>query len=142
MYDAVQQKQAMAADFDPITLRSRTGKDERFQYDSYQFTISSKKGLRVSRFLADRAMKQNALEWNPGTGEVMNATVYVEEDVGTPLATPSDALKKEDIEALKDTDGLGDDTILVDGKAMKKKTIDFRNKYDKTHETFNGNNTI
>lgn len=142
MYDAVTQKQGMSGDFEPITLRSRTGHDESFQYDSYQYVISSKKGLHVNRFLADRAMKQNALEWNPGTGEVMNAVIYIEEDVGTPLATPSSSLKKEDIEALKDTDGLGDDTILVDGKPMKKKTIDFRNKYDKKTETFAGNNSI
>jgi hypothetical protein len=129
-------------DFDLVTLRVRTGHDEKFQYDSVTYVISSKKGLHVNRFLADRAMKQNALEWNPGTGEVMNATIYIEEDVDTQVATPSDALAPEMIAALKDTDGLGDDTILIDGKAMKKKTLDFRNKYDKKHESFTGNNTI
>lgn len=141
MFDAVTQKQS-GANFDTVTLRVRTGKDEHFQYDSLMYTISSKKGLHVNRFMADRAMKQNALEWNPGTGGVVNATIYIEEDVGTPDATPSDALKSEDIESMKDTDGLGDDTILVDGKPVKKKTIDFRNKYDKTRETFAGNNTL
>jgi hypothetical protein len=128
--------------FDTVTLRSRTGKDEKFQYDSVYLVISAKKGLHVNRFLADRAMKQNALEWNPGTGEVTNALIYIEEDKGTPAETPSDSLAEEAIEAIKDTDGLGDDTILVDGKPVKKRTIDFRNKYDKKHESFSGNNTL
>lgn len=141
MFDAVMQKQSMI-NFDTVILKSRTGRDEKFQYDSVTYVISAKKGLQVSRFLADRAMKQNALEWNPGTGEVMSALVYIEEDKGTVLETPSDPLTDEAIAEMKDTDGLGDDTILVDGKPVKKKTIDFRNKYDKKHETFNGNNTL
>ncbi len=141
MYDAVMQKQASVG-FDTVLLKTRTGKDEKFQYDSVMYTISVKKGLSVSRFLADRAMKQNALEWNPGTGEVMNATIYIEDDKGTVLETPSEPLDSKEIEAMKDTDGLGDDTILIDGKPVKKKTIDFRNKYDKKHETFAGNNTL
>ncbi len=141
MYDAVAQKAPMM-NFETLILRSRTGKDEKFQYDSVIFTISAKKGLQVTRFLADRAMKQNALEWNPGTGEVMNATIFIEEDKGTQLETPSEPISEGVIAELKDTDGLGDDTILVDGKPVKKKTIDFRNKYDKKHETFAGNNTL
>lgn len=120
---------------DIVTLRVRTGKDEGFTYDSRRYTVTSKKGLKVERPVAELAIRQNALNWNPGTGEVENSLLYIEEDVEEPTilhpALPSTPLKPEDIEAAKNTDGLGDDTILVNGKPVKKTTIDFHNKYIK-----------
>lgn len=116
---------------DMVTLRVRTGKDEEFTYDSRAFIVTSKKGLMVPRFIAMRAMNQTALEWDPGTGLVVNAKVYIEEDMGSPAETPAESLKPEEIAAFKNTDGLGDDTILIDGKPVKKRTIDFKNKYEK-----------
>lgn len=114
-----------------VVLRVRTGHDEEFVADSRRYVISSKKGLKVDRHRAGFAIKQNALGWSPMTGEVVDAKVYIEDDIGTPLALPSTALKVEEIAAMKDTDGLGDDSILVDGKPVKKHTIDFKNKYEK-----------
>ena len=116
---------------DYVTLRVRTGKDEYFQQDSRVHVISSKKGAHVDRFSADLAISQNALQWNPGTGGVVEAKIYVEEDVDTPAGLPSTPLKAEEIAAFKNTDGLGDDSILVNGKIVKKTTIDFKNKYEK-----------
>lgn len=123
-----------------VTLRVRTGHDEEFMYDSRPFIVSSKKGLKVTRFIALKALDQTALEWDPSNGLVINAKVYIEDDIESPRATPSAPLKAEDIVAFKNTDGLGDDTILIDGKPVKKRTIDFRNKYEK--KDFSENNTI
>lgn len=114
-----------------VTLRVRTGKDEEFVYGSRGYTVSSKKGLKIDRYRAGFAVRQLALGWSPMTGEVVDAKVYIEEDAGTSRALPVTALKADEIAAMKDTDGLGDDTILVDGKPVKKRTIDFKNKYEK-----------
>lgn len=123
---------------DFITLRVRTGKDEEFVHGSRGYTVSSKKGLHIDRYRAGFAVRQLALGWSPMTGEVVDAKVYIEEDVGSVKALPSTPLKAEEIAAMKNTDGLGDDTILIDGKAVKKHTIDFKNKYEK--KEFGGNN--
>lgn len=124
-----------------VTLRVRTGKDEQFMFDSREYTISSKKGLKISRFAALKAIEQNALEWDPGTGRVINSVVYVEDDADTADATPNSALTADEIIAFKNTDGLGDDTILINGAPVKKVTIDFKNKYDSRKANFAENNT-
>lgn len=121
-----------------VTLRVRTGQDEKFCYDSKPHVITSKKGLKVNRPMAELAIKQNALKWDPSTGLVIEAKLYVEEDIGTALGFPSSAITKDEIKAIKDTDGLGQDHILVDGKPVKKTTITFTNV--KTKEDFAKNN--
>lgn len=124
-------------DFDEVvTLKSRTGKDEEFICNSKPYIISTKKGLRIPRYMADLAMTQNALGWDGSTGVVNDAKIYVEEDVETPLATPTTKITDEEVEAAKATDGLGNDTILIDGRPVKKKSINlkpFKEDYSKNN---------
>ncbi len=125
-------------DYDIVTVRVRTGHNEEFTYDSRVYIVDSKKGLKIPRSMAEIALNQHALTWNPGTGLPLESKLYIEDDADTPEATPMTHLKPEEIAAMKDTDGLGDDTILLNGQPVKKTVIDFKNKYVK--ENFSENN--
>lgn len=121
---------------DSVTLKSRTGKNEEFICNSKPYVIDAKKGLRVPRYVADLAMTQNALGWDGSTGIVSDAKIYVEEDQDTALATSAEKITEEQIEAAKATDGLGNDVILIDGKPVKKKSINlkpFKEDYSKNN---------
>ena len=109
-----------------VVVKSRTGKDEEFRYDGAPVTIPLKKGIKVSRDVAQLAVEFNALRWDSSTGQVVDSKVYIEDDVDSPLETPHDALTQEDIAEVKATDGLGEDTIIVEGKLVKKKKINLK----------------
>jgi hypothetical protein len=111
-------------DFDDIvTVKVRTGKAEEFMYDGAPISIDAKKGKKLNRFMAERAVAQNALKWNKESGAVVEAKVYIEEDIGTPQALPSKPVTEAEIKVIKMTDGLGKDKILVDGKFVSKVSI-------------------
>jgi hypothetical protein len=105
-----------------VTVKTRTGKDEEFTFDSRPFIIDAKKGIKVSRFMADAAVAQNALRWNPGTGLVEEAMVYVEDDE----VLPSTPITADEINEIKQTDGLGEDSMIIDGKIVKKTRINLK----------------
>jgi hypothetical protein len=112
-------------DFDNIvTVKVRTGKNEEFMYDGAPLVIDSKKGRKLDRFMAERAVAQNALKWNKESGAVVEAKIYIEEDIGTPQALPSKPITEDEIKAVKRTDGLGKDKLLVGGKFVSKVSID------------------
>jgi len=121
-----------------VTVKSRTGKSEQFIYDGAPHTIDAKRGIKVPRVMAELALKQNALRWDSSTGLVIDAKVYIEDDLDTENATPSVKLEEKEIEAVKNTDGLGNDSILVNGEVVKKTVIDFKNPYKK--EDYSKNN--
>lgn len=112
---------------DVVTLRTRTGKEEEFKHDGIPYIIDVKRGLKVPRAIADVAIKQLALRWETTSGMVIDAKVYIEDDVNTPLALPSAKIEADEIAAIKNTDGLGNDSIIINGKLVKKTTIDFKN---------------
>jgi hypothetical protein len=101
--------------------------------------IDAKKGLKVPRPLAALALNQLALRWDATTGCVVDAKIFIEDDVDTPEATPHGKLEVAEIEAVKNTDGLGNDSVIVNGRLIGKTTIDFRNTAVK--EDFAKNNT-
>jgi len=114
-------------DFDNIVVvKSRTGQDEEFRYDGKVIMIPAKKGIRIPRYMAVHAVDANALRWDSTTGLVIDSKVFIEDDLGTAFATPSEPLKQEEIDAVKATDGLGDDVILIEGKQVRKKAINLK----------------
>lgn len=107
--------------FDIVTVKSRTGKNEEFMVGGVVFTVDAKKGIKIPRFHANLAMEQNALKWSKENGGVLEAKVYIEDDV-------EEAPKKitqEEIDELKATGGLGKRTILVDGKPVSMTSVVF-----------------
>lgn len=118
-------------DFDNIvSVKVRTGKAEEFMYDGLPVMIDVKKGRKMDRRMAELAIEQNALNWNKETGAVVNAKVYIEEDVDTASALPSKPITAEEIATIKRTDGLGKDKILIDGKFVSKKSINLDPDYN------------
>lgn len=111
---------------DIVVVKTRTGKDEEFRYDGAPVTIPAKKGLRVARMIAHYAIEANALRWDSANGQVIEAKVYIEDDVDTPNALPSSPITAAEIAEVKATDGLGEDYVLVEGKPVKKKAINLR----------------
>ena len=122
-----------------VMVKTRTGKDEEFKYDGFLHIVDAKKGLRVPRPLAELAMKQNALRWDSALGSVVESKLYIEDDLGTALETPNKPITVKEVEAIKNTDGLGNDSILVNGVVVKKTTIDFNNPHAKEDYSKNNN---
>lgn len=108
---------------DLVTVKSRTGEVIEILYDSRMRQVPAKKGLRLPREIAEIGIKQHAFRWNATNGLVKESKLYIEEDIDTPLALPHEPLDMDRVKEIKKTDGLGRDTILVDGKPIKKKTI-------------------
>lgn len=106
--------------FDIVTLKTRTGKNAEFMSGGAVYIIDSKKGLKVPRNLANLAVEQNALHWSKENGGVVDASVYIEDDVEeAPVA-----ITEAEIKAVKKTSGYGRDKIIVDGKTVPMKSID------------------
>lgn len=135
-------------DQEVVTIVSRTGKLESFTYDGRIYDIDAEKGMKAPRPIAELAVKQNALKWDGGTGLVTESKLFIKEDEGkelvdrpatsplAPEAMPSSPITQEEIQTIKETDGLGDDTIMIDGKLMKKKRINLKPQ----RESFAANN--
>jgi hypothetical protein len=116
----------MSDDFEEyVTVKSRVRGSVGVMYDG-RFREIDKKGLKCSRTMAELAVKQNQLRWNAQTGAVEESTVYIQEDFDTPQHLPDKPLDSDEVEKIKDTDGLGDDKIMVDGKFVGKKTINLK----------------
>ena len=121
-------------DFDNVVLvKTRTGKNEEFTYDGLPNVIDAKKGKRLPREIAELAIAQNALRWDSGTGQTIDSLLYIVDDETELPKTPITA---EEIADVKSTDGLGDDSILIDGKVVKKTRINLKPK----REDFSANN--
>lgn len=122
-------------DFDNVVLvKTRTGKNEEFTYDGLPNVIDAKKGKRLPREIAELAIGQNALRWDSGTGLVIDSLLYIVDDESSEL--PKTPLTTEEIEDVKATDGLGEDTILVNGAIVKKTRLNLKPK----KENFAANN--
>jgi hypothetical protein len=106
--------------FDIVTLKTRTGKNEEFMSGGVVYIIDAKKGCKVPRNYADLAIEQNALSWSKQTGGVLEATVYIEDDV----EEAPKPITQEEIKAKKRTNGLGKGKILVDGREVSMTAID------------------
>ena len=119
-----------------VVLRSRTGKTEEFMHNSRVYIVDVKKGLRVQRFIAELGLRQNALRWNPGHGGVDESLLYIEDDLGTPEETPRTPITAKEIEEIKQTDGLGEDSIMINGQLVKKTRINLSPR----KENYAGNN--
>jgi len=111
---------------DIVTVKVRTGMEEEFRYDGKVITINAKKGVKVPRYMADLAVNENAIRWDSATGGVVESKVYIEDDLDGPHALPSDSLTQAVIADVKNTDGLGEDSIIVEGKIVKKKAINLK----------------
>jgi hypothetical protein len=105
--------------FDIVTVRTRTGKNEEFMSGGVVYIIDAKKGCKVPRNFADLALEQNALRWSKTSGGVLEATVYIEDDV----EEAPKAITQEEIKAKKSTSGFGKGKILVDGKEVSMRAI-------------------
>lgn len=106
--------------FDIVTVKSRTGKNEEFMSGGAVYYIDAKKGIKVPRNVAQLAMEQNALRWAKETGAVIEAKVYIEDDV----EEAPKPISQEEIKAIKRTSGIGKGKILVDGKTVDMTSID------------------
>jgi len=115
----------MADDFysDIVTLKSRTSEKLGVMHDSRLREIHPKKGLKVPRDIAELGKIQHALRWSATHGGVLDSKVYIEDDIGTALETPHKPLEEDEVKKMKQTDGLGKDKIMVDGKLINKTTI-------------------
>jgi len=111
---------------DIVTVKTRTGTEEEFRYDGKVVTINAKKGVKVPRYMAELAVNENAIRWDSMTGGVVEAKVYIEDDIDGPHALPSEPLTQQVIAEVKNTDGLGDDSIIIEGKIVKKKAINLK----------------
>lgn len=109
--------------YDIVTLKSRTGKNEEFMSGGAVIVVDAKKGVKVPRAFAELALNQNALKWDKGTGAVVMAKVYVEDDIPEGEKAPA-KIEEDEIKALKRTNGIGSGKILVDGKFVNMTSID------------------
>lgn len=108
---------------DLVTVKCRTGETLEITYDSRMRQVHPKKGIKLPRVIAEIGIQQHAFRWNSMNGLVKESKLYIEEDEGTPEELPHDALDLKKVAEIKKTDGLGKDSIMVDGAFVKKKTI-------------------
>jgi hypothetical protein len=119
---------------DIVLVKSRTGQDEEFRYDGKVVVVPAKKGLRIPRYMARYAVDGNALRWDSTTGLTAESKVFIEDDAGTEFELPSSPIKQSEIDEIKATDGLGDDVILIEGKAVRKKAINLKPTKEQLHD--------
>ena len=109
---------------DFVTLKSRVDHEVAITFDSRaRYVQPGRKGLTLPREIAELGIKQHAFRWDPGSGAVVESRLYIVEDQDGDFALPDGALDEKDVAEVKETDGLGEDSVLIDGAPVKKRRM-------------------
>jgi len=109
---------------DFVTLKSRVDHEVAITFDSRErYVQPGRKGITLPREIAELGIKQHAFRWDPSSGAVVESRLYIVEDQDGDFALPDGALDEKDVAEVKETDGLGEDSVLIDGAPVKKRRM-------------------